>query len=193
MQHGKACVLALALASPAVDTAEPSDAGPPAIEQGRALARQLGSELKAELGEALQRGGPVAAIDVCRFKAPEIAGRLAQESGAVVGRTALRVRNPANRPSDWQRRELERFAADLAAGRPVAGLESLATVTTPEGVENRYLKAIVTEPLCVTCHGSSLAPEVAAAIARDYPDDQATGFEPGQLRGAFSVVWRAAR
>jgi len=26
-------------------------------------------------------------------------------------------------------------------------------------------------------------------IERDYPADQATGFETGQLRGAFSVTW----
>ncbi len=42
----------------------------------------------------MQAGGPVAAIEVCQTRAPEIAARLGQESGAQVGRTALRVRNP---------------------------------------------------------------------------------------------------
>jgi hypothetical protein len=46
--------------------------------------------------------------------------------------------------------------------------------------------------LCLTCHGESLAPELAAAIARDYPGDAATGFKSGELRGAFRVVWPAA-
>jgi hypothetical protein len=45
------------------------------------------------------------------------------------------------------------------------------------------------EGVCSTCHGTQLAPDIAAAIARDYPADQATGFEPGQLRGAVSVLW----
>jgi hypothetical protein len=53
------------------------------------------------------------------------------------------------------------------------------------------MRAIPMEPLCTTCHGKTLAPDVAAAIAKAYPNDQATGFEPGQLRGAVSVVWPA--
>ena len=68
------------------------------IEHSRQLALQLGSELKGELGKAMAAGGPVAAISVCRERAPAIAARLSRESGAAVGRTALRVRNPANAP-----------------------------------------------------------------------------------------------
>jgi len=190
---GAALLVATQLVSGAVAAAAPDEAAASRVEQSRALAQRLGAELKAELGRALQSGGPVAAISVCRYKAPEIAGRLSQESGAIVGRTALRLRNPANAPSDWQREGLERFAADLAAGKAPAELESLETVSTPQGVEHRYLRAIVTEPVCVTCHGTTLAPDVAAAVAKDYPQDRATGFEPGQLRGAFSVVWPAPR
>jgi hypothetical protein len=33
-----------------------------------------------------------------------------------------------------------------------------------------------------------LSPEVRAALAEQYPDDQATGFEVGDLRGAFIVT-----
>jgi hypothetical protein len=32
---------------------------------------------------------------------------------------------------------------------------------------------------------------VAAAIAREYPEDHATGFAPGELRGAISIIWPA--
>ena len=51
------------------------------------------------------------------------------------------------------------------------------------------MKAIPTaaEP-CLTCHGSSLQPELKAEILRLYPNDQATGFKPGELRGAFTVT-----
>ena len=54
------------------------------------------------------------------------------------------------------------------------------------------MRAIPTEALCLTCHGETLAPELAAAIAREYPNDQATGFKLGELRGAFRVVWPAS-
>jgi len=162
------------------------------IEHSRQLALQLGGELKGELGKAMAAGGPVGAIDVCRNRAPAIAARLSSESGATVGRTALRVRNPANAPDELQRTLLEQFSSELASGKFASPLEAAFEIRRGELVERRYMRAIPTEPVCLTCHGKTLAPELAAAIARDYPNDQATGFEQGQLRGAFTVTWPAA-
>jgi len=169
-----------------------SVAGEPAtdwIAQSRSIAQQLGAELKGELGRAMTDKGPVAAIGVCKDRAPEIAARLSRQSGAQVSRTALRVRNPANAPDDLQRALLEQFSAELASGKFAGPLEAAFEINRGGQVERRYMRAIPMEGLCVTCHGKALAPEIAAAIAAQYPDDQATGFEPGQLRGAFSVTW----
>jgi hypothetical protein len=41
--------------------------------------------------------------------------------------------------------------------------------------------------LCLTCHGSNLDADIAASIAERYPEDRATGFEAGDLRGVFWV------
>jgi hypothetical protein len=177
------CPLALGAAEPAADTAW--------MEQSRQLAMQLGGELKAELGKAIAAGGPIAAINVCYLRAPEIAAQLSLASGARVGRTALRVRNPSNAPDELERAVLEQFAADLGAGPIDRPLEALFEIRRGDAVERRYMRAIPTDALCLTCHGESIAPELAAVIARDYPRDQATGFRLGQLRGAFSVVWPA--
>ena len=188
---------AILLASLPVLSSAAEVAPPPApaadwVEHSRQLALQLGSELKGELGKAMAAGGPVAAIDVCRTRAPAIAARLSSESGATVGRTALRVRNPANAPEGLQRTLLEQFSSELASGKFTLPLEAAFEIRRGEQVERRYMRAIPTEPVCLTCHGKTLAPELAAAIARDYPNDQATGFEQGQLRGAFTVTWPAA-
>jgi hypothetical protein len=101
------------------------------------------------------------------------------------------VRNPANAPDQLQRTLLEQFSSELASGKFTPPLEAAFEIRRGEQVERRYMRAIPTEPACLTCHGKTLAPELAAAIARDYPSDQATGFEPGQLRGAFTVTWSA--
>ena len=66
------------------------------VDQSRQLAMQLGGQLKGELTKAIAEGGPMAAINVCYLRAPEIAAQLSQASGARVGRTALRVRKPSN-------------------------------------------------------------------------------------------------
>jgi len=162
------------------------------VEQSRQLVLQLGGQLKGELSKAIAEGGPVAAINVCYLRAPEIAAQLSQASGARVGRTALRVRNPSNAPDGMERVVLEQFATDLGSGPLDRPLEAIFEIRRGDAVERRYMRAIPTDALCLTCHGESIAPELAEAIARNYPGDQATGFELGQLRGAFSVVWPAA-
>jgi len=162
------------------------------IAESRGLAQQLGSELKAELTRAMIDDGPVGAISVCRDKAPAIAARLSAQSGATVGRTAHRVRNPANAPDEMQRILLDQFAGELASGKFQGPLEAAFEINRGGQVERRYMRAIPMEGLCVTCHGKVLAPELAAAISAQYPADEATGFEPGQLRGAFSVTWPAS-
>ena len=173
----------LSAGEPATDTAW--------VDQSRQLAMQLGGQLKGELTKAIAEGGPIAAINVCYLRAPEIAAQLSQASGARVGRTALRVRNPSNAPDELERTVLEQFATDLGSGPIDRPLEAVFEIRRGEAVERRYMRAIPTDALCLTCHGKTIAPELAAAIARDYPKDEATGFEQGQLRGAFSVVWPA--
>jgi len=161
------------------------------MDQSRQLAMQLGGQLKGELSKAIADGGPIAAINVCYMRAPEIAAQLSQASGARVGRTALRVRNPSNAPDELERVVLEQFATDLGSGPIDRPLEAMFEIRRGDAVERHYMRAIPTDALCLTCHGETVAPELAAAIARNYPGDQATGFKLGQLRGAFSVVWPA--
>jgi hypothetical protein len=165
--------------------------------RSRALADQLTGELKSELGAAMAAGGPVAAIEVCRTRAPLIAAQLSSTSGAEVRRTALRVRNPANAPDDYERAVLARFARDLEQASPPRVQPPDLQIEWPNlatgGVDRFYLRAIVMQPQCLPCHGAILAPEIADAIRQNYPADAATGFEPGQLRGAIVVRWPAGR
>jgi hypothetical protein len=155
----------------------------------RALAKQLATELKGALSAALQIS-PASAIRVCSEQAPQIAARIGAEKGVKIGRTALRARSTANQPNDWQRNVLNDFQARIAAGDSIDSMEYSAVVRDPGVTERRFMKAIATEALCLTCHGRQLAPEVRAAIASRYPGDTATGFAVGDLRGAVYVVRR---
>ncbi len=150
------------------------------------LVQKFGGELMQALTSALQEGGPTRAIEVCRDKAPKIAERLSAESGAKVSRTSLKVRRESNAPEAWQREVLESFERRKTAGEDLAAVEYFET--TDDGGA-RYMKPIVTQPLCIACHGTSLAPEVRKALAQHYPNDTATGFQVGDVRGAFVVVW----
>jgi mono/diheme cytochrome c family protein len=74
------------------------------------------------------------------------------------------------------------------AGQSFDEMETLRLVERDGETYVHYMRAIPTLDACLTCHGSDLAPEVAAKIAEVYPGDEATGFEVGDLRGAFSLL-----
>ncbi len=158
------------------------------VDESRTAVAQLGRELKVRLQKALQGGGPVEAIGVCRLSAPAIAERLSRESGFTVGRTALKIRNPKNSPDPWEQKTLEAFTRRSRAGESPATLELHEIVTGPDGRRRfRYMKAIPTGEICLVCHGTTIAPDIAAALKTNYPGDRATGFKKGDIRGAFTL------
>lgn len=157
------------------------------LAQSRALVDEFAAELQSALKNALQTGGPVAAISVCRDQAPEIASRLSRQSGAAVGRVSARHRNPLNAARAAQVPVLAEFEAVMAA-EPGSVPEHFASDGSGGAM---YLKAIPAAPLCLTCHGETLAAPIAGQLSSDYPHDLATGYRAGELRGAFSVIWPA--
>ncbi|WP_417664318.1 Tll0287-like domain-containing protein [Pseudidiomarina donghaiensis] len=157
------------------------------IEQSRHLAMELQQQLSSELMSAMKAQGPVHAIAVCNERAPEIAKGLSSNHNAVVGRTALRVRNPNNAPMGEHKAVMDYFQARLAKD-PNTVPEVLFTASNGE---QHYMRAIPMQPQCAACHGSNIKPEVSHAIAQKYPYDKATGFEVGDLRGSFLIRWIA--
>ena len=156
------------------------------VETSRTITAEFASRLQSALLSAMSEGGPAAAIAVCQELAPQIASELSRSSGAKVQRTSLKFRNAANAPELWQSDVLQKFDSSAAqAGQP-GGLESFS-VAGDGGF--RYMKAIPTGELCLTCHGSAVPAEVEAALDEHYPHDLARGYALGDVRGAFSVMW----
>ncbi len=159
-------------------------------ERAEAATAAFASALKAELVQAMQSGGAIEAIKVCHGRAGAIAQDLSAELGMTVSRVSLKNRNPGNAPNGWQKPVLEAFEARKAAGEPAGALSWHETVDSAQGAEFRYMKAIPTGGLCLQCHGESLAEPLAGKLAELYPDDRATGYREGDLRGAFVVTRR---
>ena len=156
------------------------------LEESRALVQRFSEQLQAELLRAMSGEGPEHAITVCAERAPLIAAELARESGAKIGRTSLKFRNPSNAPEPWQYEILQRFDALGPLAAP-ASLE-VFEAEPAAGVEARYMKAIPAKPMCLACHGEPQG-VLREAIKDRYPHDRATGYEAGDIRGAFYVIW----
>lgn len=177
---------ALVLAGDPVAEKEPPESDTAMLEESRALTTRFAETMMAELVRAMSGFGPPEAVRVCRERAPEIAAELARESGAKIGRTSLKFRNPQNIPEAWQIPVLMRFE-QAGASAAQDKLEQFERNPAP-GIEARYMQAIIAKPMCMSCHGE---PEtsVKEELRETYPHDRATGYEAGDIRGAFYIIW----
>ena len=170
----------------------PGDDPQAEITNAKAAIKVLAGSLQTELKGAMQNGGPVAAIAVCNTRAMPITQQVSSDHGMKLGRVSLKNRNPANAPNEWQRAVLEDFEQQKKAGRDVTTLAWSETVNIDGEQEFRFMKAIPTGGVCLSCHGTMISPDITQVLARAYPQDRATGFNEGDIRGAF-VVTRTLR
>lgn len=143
------------------------------LDQGQAIAKEFKGELMQTLKSAIADGGPVNGIAVCNTAAGPLAERVGQSHGVTLGRVGTRTRSPANEPQPWQ-------------GEVLAAVESDPKPQMLE-LEDRkvYAEPLFIQEPCLACHGDPKA-EVQAALDEYYPQDQATGYALGDLRG---VLW----
>lgn len=156
-------------------------------------AREIPSRMVPKLLEVLQgeidRSGHADAISVCREKAPQMAKALSEQTGWAIRRVSLKNRNPKAVPDAWEKSVLENFERRLAAGEPPVQIDHGEVMTVDGQKMYRYMKALPTQEICLNCHGTQnkLAIGVEARLKELYPADKATGYGPGQIRGAITI------
>lgn len=155
----------------------------PAIQAADAAMRDLQQRLSARLQEELKKGGPAQALSVCRDEAQALTAETARAQGIRVGRSSHRLRNPGNAAPPWAEKWVRAGASKKAA--------LAEAVVVDLGDRVGVLRPLPTAAVCTQCHGAAerLSPEVKAFLAISYPQDRATGFEEGDLRG---FVWAEA-
>jgi hypothetical protein len=147
------------------------------VQHEKALAARdaMFTSLKGRLMEVIGSEGPAAAISVCSKEAPQIAAQVSRQYGLRIGRTSFRLRNTDNAPPTWAKQ----LVADRIAEPTYLTQEDRLAVLLP----------IRIQASCLICHGSEgrIPPPVKDALSEHYPNDQATGFQVGDLRGWFYV------
>lgn len=156
------------------------------LAEARKVATTLPPKLIVALQDEIKKSGAEAAIPVCKDMAPKMAGEISQQTGWKIKRVSLKARNDARAiPDAWETAALEDFDKRAAAGEAPMKLEKGEKV----GDEYRYVKALPVQALCLNCHGptETLSPGIKAALGQHYPNDRATGYSEGQIRGVISV------
>lgn len=136
----------------------------------------LFAKLSGRLMDAMINQGPSAAITVCKQEAPAIAKAASDEQGLQIGRTGVRLRNQDNIAPAWAR--------ELVGDK----LDAPTFLTLSNG-HSAALLPIKLQGQCLMCHGpkEQITPEIQEQLTKLYPDDQATGFKEGELRGWFWI------
>lgn len=166
-------------------------AQPKQIEESRAVAKTLATQLGGKLKESINQNGPAQSISVCKEIAPQIAADLSKQTGSQVSRVGTRARNAKTGvPNAWQAQALASFSERMKNGEKADAMEFAEVVTDASGKHLHYAKAIAIQPVCLTCHGpaETIAEGVKARLSTDYPLDQATGYKEGELRGAVVIT-----
>ncbi len=158
-----------------------------ALRQARRLADELLEKVRGLLMAELEKGGYEGAVRVCSEIAQEIPREIEARTGASIRRVSLRYRNPKDIPDEYERRKLEEFEQQHRV-RALAD-ESFDIVYEDSRRYLRYMRPILVGPMCITCHGpKEMIPfSVRAVLAEKYPEDRATGYRSGDLRGAVSI------
>ena len=173
-------VAAVAVGGCQRDAASNENASATEFNNAKAIALSAKDALFARLSwrltEVMKSKGPAAAIEVCSREAVNIAKSVGEEHGVTIGRTAARLRNPSNVAPDWAKQLIEDPSAEPQF------------VQLPHGRTGALLP-IKLQSKCLICHGPAdqIAGNVKTQLAKLYPDDRATGFKAGDLRGWFWI------
>jgi hypothetical protein len=161
-----------------VPESELNDAESTQLASAIAARDELAKNLMLHLLEGMQSGGAQTAIDVCKVAAPEVAAGINATKPLTIGRTSHRLRNPKNEAPAWAASFVKEERGEQVLLRH-SGNGAFAA-----------LFPIKLQGQCLQCHGpeEQIAPLVRDALWAAYPEDKATGFSEGELRGWFHVT-----
>jgi hypothetical protein len=155
----------------------------------RTTASDFMKDLKSILIKQMQTGGVLQAVSVCSDTAQVLTNNFGVERGIYIKRVSLKNRNPNNFPDDFEKRILNQFE-QLHQNNELNNETEFVEIVT-EGDYNylRYMKPIIVQAECLSCHGSQteMMPEVRNRITQNYPNDKAVGYKTDDLRGAVSI------
>ena len=144
-----------------------------------ALLQKLGGELKTQM----QTTGAMGALHFCSQNALTLTEQVAKESKTSIKRVSINYRNPVNKANAEETTLLHEWEKLVKNGQP---LPSHKVVTVSENSVMFYKPIVINNEACLKCHGN-VEGELAKANHTAYPEDKATGYKMGDLRGMIAI------
>lgn len=89
----------------------------------------------------------------------------------------------------WEQAGLLKMKKMIKDGEKASDIEIIELVKEPAETYYRYMAPMIATPFCLKCHGKEkdIDNSVASSIDFLYPEDEATGYDLGDLMGAISI------
>lgn len=155
------------------------------IAKGQEISQAAFQALSRNLQQAMKEGGVQNALEFCNVRAMPLTDSLASHYGIKLRRASHQPRNPGNRADSLEMETIKDYLQELEQGG------ELEPVTYTDNNTITYHAPIrIPGQLCLNCHGkpgTDIAQSDIETIRKLYPEDEATGFEMGELRGIWSI------
>lgn len=138
--------------------------------------------LLSNVSQKIKESGTVGAVDFCNEKALVLTDSVANSYSKKIQRLTDRNRNPKNTIQS---------ETDQKAWKSLQQNPENNPLVLQEGNSVYYYKSIpLGMPTCLMCHGNKqtdISPETLEIINLKYPQDQATDYKMGDLRGMWKI------
>lgn len=155
------------------------------LAEGKHLTAEALALLSKNLADAIAKDGVPGAIGFCSEKALPLTASV----DANLRRVSHKARNPKNKADAAELEILNAFRETLKAGKaPEPQVRKNA-----DGSEAFFAPIVLANPLCLKCHGApgnDIDTDTLSALRKLYPQDEATGFQLGELRGMWRIDWK---
>ncbi len=157
-------------------------------EQGKKIAQASFKALSGQLKTAMKAGGVASAVGFCNATALPLTDNLSAKYGAVIKRTSLKLRNPANAPDSMEAKMLNMYLIMSQMRNPIMVPKILEK---NESEIQFFAPIMIKNETCLKCHGVSgqtMKEEDYAIIKKHYPNDEAIDYRMNKFRGMWSIT-----
>jgi hypothetical protein len=157
------------------------------ISKGKKITMMSFKALSSEVMKAIEAGGVEHAVAYCQVQANPLIDSLSKAHQAGISRVSDKFRNPVNKPGALDEKVLTAYRQQLDEGQE---LQPHLEYTGDTIIF--YSPILILNPICLQCHGeagSTMGQQTFEYIKSRYPDDQATGYKLGDLRGVWKIMF----
>ena len=155
------------------------------IKRGSKIAKLTASSLQKALKNAITEDGLEYAIEICNIDALNITDSISESESVQIKRLAKKYRNPVNETDSAESELFKSYILEWLGGRQLN-----PKIIPDDNGHPVYYSPIYVGKLCLNCHGeigTNIDSKLAKLINELYPEDKATNFKQGQLRGMWSI------